>query len=41
MGVRLRPFLRAVKNPIDFDEIIANAINSQKGKARKNKLAGT
>jgi len=28
-----------VKNTIDFDEIVAHAINRQKRKARKNKLA--
>ena len=40
MGVRLRPSLRAVKNAIDFDDIVADAINRQKGKSRKNKFAG-
>lgn len=28
-----------MKNTIDFDEVIADAINSQKGKASENKLA--
>jgi len=37
---RLWPSLSAVENTIDFDELIADAINGQKGKARKNKLAG-
>jgi hypothetical protein len=40
MGIRSRPSLRAVKNTIDFDEIVAHAINRQKRKARKNKLTG-
>jgi hypothetical protein len=34
------PLLRVVQDTIDFDEIIADAINGQEGKARKNKLAG-
>jgi hypothetical protein len=29
-----------VENAIDFDEIIAEAIYGQEGKARKNELAG-
>jgi hypothetical protein len=29
-----------VKNTVDLDEIVADAINRQKGKARKDKLAG-
>ena len=39
-GIRSRPSLRAMENTVDFDEIIADAVNRQKGKARKNKLAG-
>jgi hypothetical protein len=30
-----------VENANDFDEIIADAMHGQEGKARKNKLAGT
>ena len=40
MDSRSRPSLRAVENTVDFDEIIADTINRQKGKTRKNKLTG-
>jgi len=36
----LRPFLRAVENAVDFDNLFADAINRQKGKPGKHKLAG-
>jgi hypothetical protein len=35
----LRPFLRAVENAVDFDNLFADAINRQKGKPGKHKLA--
>ena len=34
-GIRSRPSLRAMENTVDFDGIIADAVNRQKGKARK------
>jgi hypothetical protein len=40
VGVRLGPSLCAVENTIDFDEIIADPINSQKRKARKKQARG-
>jgi len=37
--VCLRPFLRAVQNTVDFDNLFGDAINRQKRKAGKHKLA--
>jgi hypothetical protein len=39
--IRSRPFLRALENPGDLDEIIADAIDCQKGEARKKLASAT
>lgn len=40
VALGLRPLLRAVKNSIDLDDILADAIDSQERKPREHKLAG-
>jgi len=36
----LRPLLCAVQNAVDFNDILADAVNSQKGQGRKHQFAG-